>query len=49
MKGEILNESTKRVFSDGSIIGETDIVKKRVNYIVYLNELIRTELKTLWL
>ena len=29
LKGEVLNNNTKKVFSVGSIIGETDFVLKR--------------------
>jgi hypothetical protein len=31
LKGEVLNETTHRVFSMGSIVGETDIIYKRVS------------------
>lgn len=31
LKGEVLNETTNCVFTGGSIIGETDIIYKRVS------------------
>lgn len=35
--GYVQNESTQRIFSKGSIIGETDIIMKRVSQ--YINTL----------
>ena len=47
IEGNVLNKGTHRVFSAGSIIGETDIIYRRVSFFSTLT-LYRDVLKVTW-
>ena len=40
VKGRVLNVQTQRIYSDGSVIGETDIIYKKTETFVALDDIV---------